>query len=176
MFSFPNNQSQYVNSAFPVIKETIPASSLGYKTNNKYPQFPPLMSDGRSITATWQPESTINADLIDRNNIQSNWQYRRFLTENAKSIMEYNFTESSNDIGYYKRPIDVPSIQTNTISTPYKSPYMYSSVIDESKPQGYIHSDLKDMYFSREQLESRKFSPVITQESLLKQRSVEQVP
>jgi hypothetical protein len=129
------------------------------------------MSDGRAITATWQPESTINADLIQRNGIQSNWQYRKFLTDNAKSIMEYNFLESSNDVGYYKRPIDVPSIQSNVISQPrdyagnytaaYTVPYLYSSVNDDSRPSGFEHSDLKELYFTREELESRKFAPIV---------------
>ena len=180
MFSFPTNESSSVSCAFPVIKETVPASSLGYKTNNKYPHFPPIMSDGRAVTSTWQPESTINADLIQRNGIQSNWQYRKFLTDNAKSIMEYNFLESSNDVGYYKRPIDVPNIQSNVISHPrgdymnnyaaaYSVPYLYSASNYNSKPKGYMPSDLKDLYFTREELESRKFSPVITQESILRQ-------
>ena len=172
MFNFTDLQS--IDYAFPIIKETIPSSSLGYHSNNKYPGFPPLMSDGRSVTATWQPESTINADLIDRNNIKSNWEYRRYLTNNAKSIMEYNFRESSNDIGYYKRPIEVPSIQKNTISKTfdnskvYSTPYLFSSMMDTTRPNGYVTSDLKNLYLSREQLESRKISPVITQDQLLK--------
>jgi hypothetical protein len=108
MFSFEN--SEKMNCAYPTIKETIPKSSLGYNTNNKYPEFPPLMSDGRSIVASWQPEATTNADLIQSNNIKSNWEYRRYLINNAKEIREYNFRESCNDAGYYKRPNDLPSI------------------------------------------------------------------
>jgi len=167
-------QPEPLTSAYPIIKETIPSSALGYHTNNKYAQFPPLMNDGRSITATWQPESTINADIIQNNNIQSNWQYRKFLTQNAKQIMEYNFRESSSDVGYYKRPIDLPNMQTNEITGMNTTPYMYSSVLDNTKPMGYFTSDLKDMYLSKEQLNSRKISPVITQEELLKQRSTYQ--
>jgi len=156
--------SQYssYNSQFPVFKETIPASSLGYKTNNKYPEFPPLMSDGRSVTATWQPESSINEDLISKNNIKSNWEYRKFLTDNAKEIMEYNFLESSTDVGYYKRPIDIPSISKNTISGGVKNtPYLFSSIHDTTRPPGYSSSDLKDLYLSREQLEARKVAPTL---------------
>ena len=156
--------SQYspYNSHFPVITETIPASSLGYKTNNKYPEFPPLMSDGRSITATWQPESSINEDLKEKNNIKSNWEYRKFLTDNAKQIMEYNFTESSSDIGYYVRPIDIPSIKSNTISSGVTTtPYLFSSIQDTTRPPGYQNSDLKQLYLSREQLEARKVAPTL---------------
>jgi hypothetical protein len=156
-----------LNTAFPIIKETVPQSALGYHTNNKYAAFPPLMSDGRSITASWQPESSINADLIQNNDIQSNWQYRKFLTDNAAQIMAYNFRESSNDVGFYKRPIDLPNMQSNQVSGLYQNPYMYASLADKSQPVGYMNSDLKDIYLSREQLDARKISPVVTQEQLL---------
>ena len=159
-------QPESLSSAYPVIKETVPQSALGYNTNNKYPQFPPLMSDGRSVTASWQPESSINADLIESNGITSNWQYRKFLTHNAKQIMEYNFRESSNDIGYYKRPADLPSMQSDKVSDLYTSPYAYKSVLDRAKPFGASTSDLKELYLSREQLNARKISPVITQDQL----------
>jgi hypothetical protein len=165
MFSYPYYEK--IESAYPVIKETIPKSSLGYATNNKYPEFPPLMSDGRAITASWQPESSINDDLIQSNNLRSNWQYRKYLTNNAKDIMEYNFRESSNDVGYYKRPIDLPNIQSNAVSNMNGIPHNFSSILDQSKPFGYQTSDLKEMYLSREQLDARKISPVITQADLI---------
>jgi hypothetical protein len=166
MFSY--NQPENLESAYPVIKETIPSSSLGYATNNKYPEFPPLMSDGRSITASWQPEALINDDLIQSNNIRSNWQYRRYLTNNAKDIMAYNFRESSTDNGYYKRPIDLPNMQSNLVSNMNGVPYNFNSILDKSKPFGYQTSDLKEMYLSREQLDARKISPVITQDDLIR--------
>jgi hypothetical protein len=155
----------------PIIKETLPHSSLGYRTNNKYPEFPPLMSDGRAVYGSWQPESTINADLIQSNGIKSNWEYRQYLQKNAKTIIEYNFQESCNDVGYFKRPIDIPSIQSNVVNGQQKSPYLYSSATDNSKPFGYSSSDLKELYLSREQLESRKISPVVTQDRLLETMS-----
>ena len=166
---FSNNAAS-LDYAYPIIKETVPQSALGYHANNKYDGFPPLMSDGRSVTATWQPESSINADLIQSNDIQSNWQYRRYLTQNAKEVMQYNFRESSNDIGYYKRPLDVLDIQSNLVSDINNKPYTFNSVLDNTKPLGYVSSDLKDTYLTREQLNSRKISPVITQEQLLKTR------
>ena len=70
----------------------IPKSSLGYHTNNKYPNFPPNMTDGRSIFSTWQNDTQINEQLIKKNNITSNWEYRQFLTKNATTIMEYNYS------------------------------------------------------------------------------------
>jgi hypothetical protein len=165
---YSNYSSENIENAYPIIKETIPATSLGYKTNNKYPEFPPLMSDGRSVTATWQPEATINEDLLQRNKIKSNWEYRKFLTDNAKQIMEYNFRESSNDIGYYKRPIDIPNIQSNIVGDIKNTPYRFVSTNDTSRPNGYESSDLKSLYLSREELETRKSATTLTQEQLLK--------
>jgi hypothetical protein len=164
---FSSYQPEKLELAYPIIKETIPSSSLGYASNNKYAGFPPLMSDGRPITSTWQPEAIINDDLIQSNGIRSNWQYRKYLTQNAKDIMEYNFRESSNDVGYYKRPIDLPNIQSNSVSGITNLPYGFTSLLDNKKPFGYQSSDLKELYLTREQLESRKISPVITQADLL---------
>ena len=159
-------QPEKLECAYPVIKETIPKSSLGYSSNNKYPEFPPLMSDGRAISGSWQPESTENANLIESNNIKSNWEYRRYLTKNSKDILEYNFRESCNDVGYFKRPIDLPSIQSNVVNGMNSSPFLYDSIIDKSKPTGYEDSDLKQIYLTREQLDARKIAPVIHEEKL----------
>jgi len=168
MFTNSLSQAEPIYSAYPVIKETIPRSNLGYNANNKYPGFPPLMSDGRPITASWQPEALINQDLLEQNNIKSNWQYRKYLTHNSKDIMEYNFREASNDVGYFKRPIDIPSIQSQVVNGLRSGPYNFSSVLDNAHPFGYSSSDLKDMYLSREQLNARKISPVVTQENIFK--------
>ena len=121
-----------ISCAYPIIKETIPKSSLGYGTNNKYPDFPPLMTDGRSVIGSWQPESTENANLIESNGIKTNWQYRQFLMKNAQQIQEYNFRETCNDVGYFKRPIDLPSIQSNAVSGQgLKSPT--TSLVDDRR-------------------------------------------
>jgi hypothetical protein len=164
MFS---NNFETIDCAYPIIKETIPKSSLGYNTNNKYPEFPPLMSDGRSITASYQPEAVVNNELIKQNNIQSNWQYRKYLTENSKQIMEVNFREASNDAGYFKRYAGTP---INSVDKMYDNttPYTFDSFLDNNKPFGYSSSDLKNMYLSREQLNARKISPVITQDEIIR--------
>lgn len=155
-------QPEKLESAYPIIKETIPRSSLGYSSNNRYPEFPPLMSDGRAVIGSWQPESTENANLIESNNIKSNWEYRRYLTKNSKDILEYNFRESCNDVGYFKRPIDLPSVQSNVVGGMNSSPFLYDSIIDNSKPTGYEDSDLKQLYLTREQLDARKIAPVVS--------------
>jgi len=141
-----------VECAFPVIRETIPKSKLGYSTNNIYEGYPPLMSDGRTIVSSYQPEAVLNNKIIKDNQIESNWQYRKFLTENGLSIMKQNFKEASNDVGYVKRFND---FNYNTM------PYLYKSYDDNIKPFGYQTSDLKDLYLSREELDSHRIAPTV---------------
>ena len=165
MFSQLMNQVQSFTNGTKEASYVTP-SGLGYGTNNKYPAFPPLMSDGRAVTASWQSEATVNQHLKESNNIQTNWQYRRYMTQNADSIREYNFKESCNDTGYYKRPIDMSSINSNMVQ-PLNNPHLYSSVEDETKPFGHIESDLKTRYLSREELQSRRIAPSIHKEQVL---------
>tara|TARA_B100000073_G_scaffold255225_1_gene215201 strand:- start:1312 stop:1881 length:570 start_codon:yes stop_codon:yes gene_type:complete len=152
-----------INCAYPVIKETIPQSKLGYNTNNKYPEFPPLMSDSRSITASWQHDAVTNAKIIEENNIQSNWQYRQYLTKNAINVMQDNFLNASNDLGYHSRNTETPNVQSNEVNG-YSTPALYTNVLEEIKPLGYSISDLKTTYLTREQLNARKISPAIPQD------------
>lgn len=158
MFSFLSAPEK-VECAYPNIKETIPRSALGYGANPVYPGFPPIMMDGRAIVASDQPEAILNNALIKELGIQSNWQYRQYLTKNAKDIMRYNYTESSNDVGYFKRYEDSPN--------QYSVPFVYPSFVSQETPNGYQQSDLKQMYLSREQLNARKVAPVITQEEIM---------
>jgi hypothetical protein len=152
-----------IHCAYPIIKETLPKSSLGYNTNNLYPEFPPLMSDSRSLIASWQPETIINNGLVRDTGIKSNWEYRKYLTENAMDIMKYNMTEACNDVGYYKRYTEPP------VSKLPSGHHIYKSNMDNTS-SGIMSSDLKELYMSREQLNSRKISPGITQEEILRSR------
>lgn len=144
--NLPQNQPQY----------------LGYSVNNQYGNFPPLMSDGRTSIASWQPEAVRNNELLKSNDIKSNNAYRNFLTKNGNQIMKLDFMSSLNDVGFYKRYADQPKHDV--------SPYLYKSYLDDSQPDGYSNSDLKDLYVSREQLQARKVSPIITQYELLKDK------
>ena len=123
-------------------------------SNNIHFDFPPIMSDGRNF-ASWQPEAVINERIQKQENINSSWQYRQFLTNNAMQIMKYNNMEACYDLG-------LPShIQTD--KTPSSNvPYLFKSNFDSSKPGfGYCNSNLKNPYLSREQLQSRMISPAI---------------
>jgi hypothetical protein len=162
------NSGDNLKYAYPSNLESIPRSSLGYKTNNQYPNIPPRMSDGRAITASYQPEAVINNQLLQETGIRTNWEYRNYLTQNAKAIINYNFTESANDCGYYQRFVEPPKV----VNTP--SPYLYSSYMDNTPVAGVADSDLKQLYLSREQLNARRIAPAITQEDFLKMKQGKQ--
>ena len=135
----------------------LPRSSLGYHTNNKYPKFPPKMADGRSIISSWQNETQLNNEIITKNNIMTNWEYRKFLTKNASIIMEYNFRESANDTGYI-----LPTLEEQKQKQKQKqnqTPSSFTSLNDRSQP--FQNSDLKEIYLTREQLNAKKISPFI---------------
>jgi hypothetical protein len=127
-----------------------------------------MMNDGRSIVSSWQPESHMNKVHKEQNNIKSNWEYRQYLTKNANNMMAKEFNESANDTGYNMKSSQKPNIQSNEVTGYSNYPYSFKSVLDETKPTGYVESDLKTTYLSREQLQSRQISPVITQDELLR--------
>lgn len=148
-----------LTAAYPPIVDR-PKSIYGYQTHNLYKDFPPMMSDGRVIVATWQPEAIVNDNLVKKAGITSNWKYRQYLTNNATDIMKQNLAETMNDIGYVSRYAKAPDV-------PYTCPYTYKSYLDKTTPMGYEQSDLKDLYFSKEELNARKVSPAITQDQLI---------
>jgi hypothetical protein len=96
------------------------------------------------------------------NSIQSNWQYRRFIQKNADYIIKTNQTEVCNDTGYYMREVNPP---------PSGPPKLYSSLYEISPTE--TESDLKELYLSRERLESRKIAPEITQAELMEKYGVQ---
>jgi hypothetical protein len=132
-------------------------------SNNIHFDFPPLMSDGRNY-ADWQPGATINENIRKSAGITSNWQYRKYLTNNAENIMRYNNLSTSEDCNggssdYSIGQNDVPN-----------TPYTYKNSFDKSQPYGYEGSDLKNAYLDKFQLQSRMVTPVFTQEQLLKNK------
>ena len=181
MFSFLHNDrtnetntlnKHKISTVFPNI-DHLPKSAQGYSTNNKYPDFPPLMSDGRSMLASWQPEAEANSAILQRNGIQSNWEYRQFLTNNAPEIMRRNIVESATDVGYYERnSTEVSEPNFKPISaTSVSRPFLYSSFLEPESHLGNVVSDLKTGYLSREQLQAKQIAPVITQEEFLRMKS-----
>jgi hypothetical protein len=148
-----------LTTAYPPIVDR-PKSIYGYQTHNLYKDFPPMMSDGRVIVASWQPEAVLNNHLLQMSGVTTNWQYRQYLTHNANGIMRQDLAETMNDIGYISRYAEAPK-------TPYTPPYTYKSYLDKTNVPGYEQTDLKELYFSKEELNARKVAPAITQDELI---------
>jgi hypothetical protein len=163
--------NQNIAIVHPTAKE-LPPSARGYGANNVYPGFPPLMSDGRALIASWQPEAIENNHLLKSSGVSSNWEYRKYLTHNAPSIIQHNFAEAANDCGYtelgvrrgnHSAYLPIFAGLPKTVSPPAK----YDSYIQSEHDFGKFNSDLKVNYLSREQLAARTATPVITQAELL---------
>lgn len=128
-------------------------------SNNIHFDYPALMSDGRIYT-NWDPACEKNKSLIRENNIKTNFQYRQFLINNSESIINSNNNQAQDHCGVcrYGYPLQV---NTNN------GKYLYKSVNDNHQPYGYENSDLKNVYLSRQQLESRLSAPIMSQQQSL---------
>ena len=148
-------------------------------SNNIHYDFPPIMTDGRNY-ANWLPGAAINEKIRKDAGINTNWEYRRYLTQNADTIIRNNQIAACDECcalprETYNTNNQVPQGQEQkTVDRQMyvqpQSPYLYKSCADNTQPKyGYAGSDLKDMYISQLQLQSRMITPVITQDQLLKQ-------
>jgi len=129
--------------------------SLNLGSNNIHHKMPPLMNDGRNF-ASWQPEAFTNNQIQHEFNIKSNWDYRKFLQNNANNIMKYNYNEAVGESG------NNPSTLINNQCISNK-PFLFESSHDSKRPNyGNENSDLKQYYLTREQLNARMVSPSIS--------------
>jgi hypothetical protein len=140
-------------------------SDLRSGTNNIHADFPPIMADGRNY-ANWQPGAAISENIRKNANITTNWQYRKYLTHNADHIVKFNQLEACDE--------SCGNAATFTSAVPTgetRTPYIYKSTSDNSQigKFGYENSNLKNLYLSEIQLQSRMVTPVFTQAQLLQQ-------
>ena len=149
-----------LDTAYPIIKETVPASNLGYHSNNRYDGFPPLMSDGRSIVATGKSEPLEHNALLKKTGIVNNAQYREYMIKNSRQIMMNEFRSASNDTGFSEqgRFADYLLAAVTPVPTAKDVKQMpYSN--DKGQKITYKSSDLKDIYLTREQLVEKRNYP-----------------
>jgi hypothetical protein len=104
-----------------------------------------LMEDGR--TSCVQPTCAIERDIKRRNGIESNRDYRQFLVENADKMM-------------------------TTIQSPYSLLNTDQNEVVKGRPTErhsitYEMSDMKKIYMSRKEMESRMNLPFFSQFELL---------
>lgn len=128
-------------------------------TNNIHFDFPPIMNDGRNY-ASWQPGAVINNEIRKEQGIKSNWQYRKYLIENADTIIK------NNQLSACDQCCACPARYGNGQTTS-NTPFLYKSCVDNSQPYGYENSDLKKEYLSKYQLQARMVTPVMSQAQLM---------
>jgi hypothetical protein len=150
-------------------------------SNNIHFNFPPIMADGRNF-ASWQPGSVINERIREESGIKSNWQYRKYLMENADQIIKYNqlgaCEQSSGGVVNYggEEKLNGSPFLYNSYLENYQvqagqvqAGQVQAGQVQAGQPFGYENSDLKNSYLSRQQLQERMVTPVITQDQLLMQ-------
>lgn len=134
-------------------------------SNNIHFDFPAIMADGRTYTS-WQPGSKISSDIKEQAGITTNWQYRQYMQNNADTIIRYNQLASCDDC--CSCPARYGAETETEKKNKSNTPFLYKSCIDKSQPFGYNNSDLKSQYLTKYQLQCRMFTPVMSQEQLLK--------
>jgi len=118
--------------------------------NNVYKSFPGIMSDGRLFT-DYNPNAVLNKQILQINNIKSNEDYRKYLTNNAQNIMNQNLETSTFENNcniVFKKELESGN-----------APHLYHTTLDKKNPVGYEETNLKNMYLSRQELNIKKLSP-----------------
>lgn len=127
-------------------------------SNNIHMGFPALMSDGR-LYANWESSCESNNALKEKEGIKNNYDYRQYLIKNGSSVMSKNTMAACDNCCACKENFN-KTIRAN-------EKYIFKSCSDKTMPFGYENSDLKNMYLSRQELESRMAAPILTQSQYL---------
>ena len=129
-------------------------------SNNIHYDKPPLMSDSRIYT-NYEAVQKIDENIAKVNSIKSNADYRKYLINNAESLMKLNHVSMCNNVGSSDFNVDY-----NRRFTHYNK-YLFKSSDDVTQPFGYENSDLKNAYLSKEQLQNRLVAPLMSQQGYL---------
>jgi len=121
-------------------------------SDNIHFDYPPIMNDGRLFT-TWQPGTQENIDLKKHGAVDDNKKYRKYLVENADSIIKFN-----QQMAFKHTGSNIPLKRKNKNNP--RGPYLFDKTFEKSKPYGYEESDLKNLYLERTELQSKMFAPV----------------
>lgn len=127
-------------------------------SNNVHPNFPAMMSSGDLYT-DYTESCKMNNEIKQKAGIKTNYNYRQWLIKNADSVMKNNMDMARDqccDGGDKFAPV------ANSVK------HLFKNCSDKSKPFGYEESDLKNLYLSRTDLESRLRAPIMSQAEMLK--------
>ena len=113
-------------------------------SHNIHFNYPPLMDDSR-LFSDYHSSVFNDKVLKENNNIQTNSDYRKYLQVNADAIIKNNQLNSCGESPYYTQ---------TSFTTNHKTPYIFDSTLSSSDL--IDTSDLKDLYLSRQRLDSQK--------------------
>lgn len=133
-------------------------------SNNIHYDYPPLMSDGRNYT-NWTPMCKINQEHFKQSGIRTNFEYRQYITQNAEHIMKSNLDNVCDNCGVCKYGMPLQKEATK------EGKYLYKSCRDMKQPYGYEDSDMKQLYLSRQALQSEYYAPLMSQSGYLMRRA-----
>tara|TARA_Y100000768_G_scaffold386913_1_gene376524 strand:- start:3143 stop:3559 length:417 start_codon:yes stop_codon:yes gene_type:complete len=124
-------------------------------SNNIHFDFPPLMSDGRNFS-NYEASNLSDKKIKENINIKNNFQYRQYLQNNADSIIKKNQENACYECSTCNYLND-----TNTNIDTHSTPYVFNSTLSKDQPFGYQDSDLKNLYLSKQELNSVLNNPRI---------------
>lgn len=118
----------------------------------------------------------VEKSIITKRGINSNYQYRRYMTENADSVMRSNFKAALEEVGWSGGSFSLLD-DTTTISNagdiPFGAPI--TSVqpkqrerVDMDYPPLKDVSDMRGIYMSKQEMTSRMEYPAFAQYELLR--------
>lgn len=119
-------------------------------SNNIHFNFPSIMNDSRLYT-DYNSNAIIDKNIKKINNIVSNNDYRKYLQHNSNQIIlnnQFNSCYNTTKCPYEHTPQVIPS-----------KPYIFDNILSSDQPYGYENSDLKEIYLSRQKLNSKIHFP-----------------
>ena len=99
----------------------------------------------------------INEQIRKSVNVNSDFEYRQYLIRNSDKFIKNNQLDSCNDCGYC--PSNYNSTDFNI--TRANTPYVFNNQNKYIMPNGYESSNLKKIYLSRNDLQSKMYSQQI---------------
>jgi hypothetical protein len=97
-------------------------------------------------------EAAVDNNIKKAANITSNWEYRKYLTNNATHLMDINARNALME--------NPEKASTSSQPTVAGTPYVYRNVDDRQQIRpGVFSSDLKTAYLNRDQLQAKAAAP-----------------
>ena len=121
-------------------------------SNNIHFNFPPIMNDGRNFS-NYQVGANLDNTLKKNANIKTNSDYRKYLQNNADSIIKNNQLSACDECS------TCPYYSSSNQNLTTSKPFIFDSIVSDDQPFGYETSDLKNIYLSKQVLEAQMHAP-----------------